>query len=262
MAIHRSLHGPPAHASDPRASVRGGADREHAHFRRILYEGKTLVAELPGVAIPLARLRRHGVPIGATTDLVIEGYPRSANSFAVAAFRMAQPRAVRVAHHVHAPAQVIAAVRAGIPAMVLIRDPEEAVLERMLVRPWLDVAQAVRAYLRFYRPLLRYRERFVTGWFPDVTSDFGTVIRRVNDRFHTSFQAFRHIEANVQACFDAMERYWLRRVGPGLEFELRVGRPSQLRDQMKEGLRARYRSVRSEAESARALYERFTGSAS
>jgi hypothetical protein len=188
------------------------------------------------------------------------GYPRSANSFAVAAFRMAQRRAVRVAHHVHAPAQVIAAVRAGIPAMVLIREPEEAVLERMLVRPWLDVAQAVRAYLRFYRPLFRHRGSFVTGRFPDVTSDFGTVIRRVNERFDTSFQEFRHLDTNVQACFDGMERDWLQRVGPGLELEMRVGRPSELRDEMKERLRPRYRSVRSEAAAAQALYDRFTES--
>ena len=35
--------------------------------------------------------------VGEDTDIVIEGYPRSANTFAVAAFRLAQPATPRIA---------------------------------------------------------------------------------------------------------------------------------------------------------------------
>ena len=40
------------------------------------------------------------------TELVIEAFPRSANTFATVAFQLSQPAPVRVAHHLHAPAQV------------------------------------------------------------------------------------------------------------------------------------------------------------
>ena len=44
------------------------------------------------------------------TQLVIEGFPRSANTFAVITFWHLQPKKVIVAHHQHVPAQIIRAV--------------------------------------------------------------------------------------------------------------------------------------------------------
>jgi hypothetical protein len=62
------------------------------------------------------------------TQLVIEGFPRSGNSFARRAFVMAQNESshkTRIAHHIHVPAQVVRAARWRIPTLVLIRrDPE------------------------------------------------------------------------------------------------------------------------------------------
>ena len=208
---------------------------------RAVYGVMTLVAQHPRAALPVARLRGHGVVLGPGTDILIEGYPRSANSFAVAAFALAQPHPVQIAHHTHAPAHVIAAVRRGIPALVLIREPEDAVLEFVIVRPHLSVRQALRGYLRFYRPLLPHRAGFVVGPFPEVTTDFGAVIARVNERFGTSFVPFRHTPENEQACFDAMDGYWRGRVGSGVVLERVVGRPSNVREEMKERLRERFR---------------------
>jgi len=41
------------------------------------------------------------------TDLCVEGFPRSANSFAVGAFEHAQPEPLSIAHHNHVPAPVL-----------------------------------------------------------------------------------------------------------------------------------------------------------
>jgi hypothetical protein len=204
------------------------------------YDAMSIVARYPGLALPAARRRGHGVVLGPGTDILIEGYPRSANSFAVAAFRMAQPHPVEVAHHTHAPAHVIAAVRRGIPAIVLIREPEDAVLEFVIVKRSLTVRQALRGYVRFYRPLLAHRGGFVVGSFPEVTSDFGAVIRRVNDRFGTAFALFEHTDDNVRACFEAMDGYWRDRLGSGERLERVVGRPSEVRERIKAGMRASY----------------------
>src|SRR5207253_1895092 len=101
----------------------------------------------------------------------------------VAAFRMAQPLAVRIAHHLHAPGHVIAGIRRRLPVLVLVREPEEAVLEYVIRRPSLTLSQAIRGYIRFYEPLLAHRDRFVTGTFEEVTTDLAAVIRRINRRF-------------------------------------------------------------------------------
>ncbi len=207
---------------------------------RLRYEVKTLVAQHPVLALPVARRRGHGVLVNADTDILIEGYPRSANSFSVAAFELAQGRPVRIAHHVHAPAHVIAAARAGIPAIVLIRDPGDSVPEFVIAKPHVTIAQALRGYVRFYEPLMRHWDRFVVGRFQDVTTDFGAVIRRVNCRFGTDFREFQHTEENVRICFAAMERYWEGRIGRGPQLERVVGRPSAPRDRIKSELRRAY----------------------
>jgi hypothetical protein len=225
---------------------------------RAAYEAKTLVARSPRLALPIARWRGHGVVVAGATDIAIEGYPRSANNFAVAAFVMAQPGPVRVAHHVHAPAHVIAAMGLGIPTLVLVRDPEDAVLELVIRRPALSIRQALRGYLRFYRPLLAHRDGFVVGSFVDVTSDFGAVIRRVNERFGASFAEFEHTRENVRACFDDIERHY-RTVTSERDLERIVGRPSALRDAMKDELRPAYHdaALRDVREAAERLFETF-----
>src|SRR5437773_4880663 len=108
---------------------------------RMLYEAKTIVAAHRLFALPLARARGRNHPIGPDTEIVIEGFPRSATSFAVAAFQMAQDHTVDIAHHTHSPSQVIEAVRRGIPTLLLVREPEDAILSHVVRRPELTVAQ-------------------------------------------------------------------------------------------------------------------------
>ncbi len=187
-------------------------------LRQATYEAMSVVAVYPRLALPAARWGGHGELLDRDTDMLIEGYPRSGNSFAVAAFRLAQPRPVRVAHHVHAPAHVVAATRAGIPALVVIRRPHEAVTEFVATKPSISVGQALRGYVRFYAPLLRVQGGFVVGEYREVTSDFGAVIERINRRFGTSFLRFEHTQENLRACLEAMDRYWKGREGPGLPF--------------------------------------------
>lgn len=228
-------------------------------LRRAAYEAKTVVARYPSLALPIAR-RRHGIPFGAETEIVIEGFPRSGTSFAVAAFHLAQHRPVNVACHVHAPAQVTAAVKAAVPALVVVREPEDTVLSFVIRNPHLTISQGVRGWLRFYEPLLRHAAAFVVGLFPAVTSDFGEVTRRVNRRFGTSFAEFEHTAENVRRCFREIDGDYERRVGTGPALERIVARPSEYRKEIKERMRGSYRSrslsrLRSRAEE---VYESYT----
>ena len=210
-----------------------GAERRR---RSLAYDLKTRVAAKPTLALPLARFRHHGVVLSDATQVVIEGYPRSANSFSVVAFEVAQGRRTAIAHHTHAPAHVLEAVKRRVPTIVLARDPAEAAVEFLLVRRELTAPQALLGYVRFYEPLARAADRFVVGLFPQVTTDFGVVMSALNRRAGTSFVPFEHSEANVRRCFDAMQHYWEGRVG-GDELERRVGRPSESRDAMKREVR-------------------------
>jgi len=148
-------------------------------IHRARREARPFIGRWPSAA---RRFRTGEFPTRAT-EVCIEGFLRSGNTFAVIAFQHAQPRQVSIAHHVHAAGAVIAAVRMGTPTIVLIRPPEESVLSYVTRWPELTIGHALRGYTRFYAPLVAHRDRFVIGRFDEVTTDLGMVMRRVNKRF-------------------------------------------------------------------------------
>jgi hypothetical protein len=165
------------------------------------------------------------------TQLVIEGFPRSANTFARVAFNTAQSGRVRIAHGLHVPAQVVRAAQWRIPTLVLIRKPKDAVLS-FAIRDPISVDQALRYYISFYETSEKYRDAYVLGLFEEVTEDFGEVIRRINNRFKTTFAPFSHDEPNVDGVFARIEKNSRKRFGE-TSLENRASRPFASREKLK-----------------------------
>lgn len=186
----------------------------------------------PALFFPLYYLRGgrgSRLPVRRDTELVIEGYPRSGNTFALVAFRFAQGRDVVTADHLHVPAQIKRAARYGIPICLLIREPEDMVRSLVVKHSFIRPKDALRGYLGFYRACYRYRDRFVVAKFEEVTADFGAVTDRINARFGTSFHRFENREANIRRVFAALDERnrWLR----GNDFT--VARPNGTKDAVK-----------------------------
>lgn len=227
-----------------------------------LYEGLTAVGRYPWLALRLQRIRRSGELIDEGTDVMIEGYPRCALSCAEAAFRLAQePRPSRIAHHTHLPAHVIESVRRGIPTMVLIRHPDDAVVSQLIRKPEMSVRAALRGYIRFYAPLLTYADRVVVATFDEVISDFGGVIRRLNDRFGTDFAEFVHSPEHMARIEQEIaEDYQLRMMGDPERLHRTIPWPSGRRAALRPSVRDRYEAQATASLRRRAakLFEEFT----
>jgi hypothetical protein len=173
--------------------------------RHLRWGLRSRIAEHPFVYLPLARLKYGQQVVGSESKLVIDGFTRSGVPFAVIAFQASQRTPVRVAHTLHAPAHVAAAVRRRIPTLVTIRDPEAAVLSAIIREPYVTAEQGLRAWIRFYTRILAYRDGFVLGMFDDVVADYGRVIRQINEKFGTGFDEFVHTDQNVETCFEIIE---------------------------------------------------------
>jgi hypothetical protein len=247
-----------------RWEFRTAADGDDGRLRgNVGYLVKTFVAERPLLSLVTGRVRRPALALRGDTDVVIEGYPKSANSFVAHAFAMVQPRPIRVSHHIHAPGQVVVAARRRLPVLVLVRSPVDAAARVAVVRPAVSLRLLLRGWVRFYAPLLRWRRSFVVGRFDEVTSDLGSVIVRMNERFGTRFVPFEHTSDNLAATFRALEDDWASRIAPDdPAFEFHVNRPSAARaaltEELAERLRGpRYASLRARAED---LFDRITAS--
>ncbi|SDC38755.1 hypothetical protein SAMN05660690_1221 [Geodermatophilus telluris] len=193
------------------------------------------------------------------TAIVIEGFLRSGNTFSVAAFRVANGHDLHVGRHLHGAPHVLRAVRLGLPTVVLVREPGDAVLSYLIRRDSLTPHDAVLEYLDFYRTAWPAREGFVVGPFDRVTGDFGGVIDEVNARFGTSFMRFEHTPENEANAFRLVED--MNRLESGGEVvETHVGRPSGARARRKEELRELLSRPRTAARlrEAEALFQRYT----
>jgi hypothetical protein len=142
---------------------------------------------------------------------------------------------------------------------VLIRKPRDAVLS-FAIRDPISVDQALRYYSSFYETVERYRDAYVLGLFEEVTEDFGRVIRRINDRFDTTFAVFHHNERNVEGVFARLERNSKKKPG-GVAWQNRVPRPFAAREKLKRELAHELENPKRRALMARAetIYERLTG---
>jgi hypothetical protein len=109
-------------------------DRAGLGIRRGRWTVRSRLAEHPAY-MPIARGRHGEAVVSEATQLVIDGFTRSASTFAVVAFQLAQPRPVRVGHHLHAPGQVIRAERHGVPVLLTLRPPEDTVLSLVVPSP-------------------------------------------------------------------------------------------------------------------------------
>lgn len=242
------------------ASVRVGSRREAGRAHRVVPAGlrHRLDAWLLGGrrrARLYARLRRRVrlSIVGPGTRIVIEGYPRSANTYAATAFRLAN-EGQRYASHLHSPLNVELGIRRGIPVVVLLRDPLDAVVSELQFEPRLPADLAVRAYIGFYRRVAPLLDRVLLVSFETATTDFGRVIDAVNTRFGTDFHRYEPTaahEGEVRAMIDWEDRLFRGEV-PGTHRT--VARPDSERDVEKPELQ-RLLTRSPHLETARLLYK-------
>lgn len=178
-----------------------------AEARRILGRYPKLYFALGGLRGEVFQKRK----VTKDTDIVIDGYPRSTNSFAVGAFRHAQSTPVEIAHHLHVPAQIVRSCELGIPTILLIRHPVDAIVSyRALHREGemvegesrdplrMGFSPFFRSWIDFYETTLDHRKSVVVALFDEVIRDFGKIVERVNSKYERSFHPFKHTDRNVR----------------------------------------------------------------
>lgn len=202
------------------------------------------------------RPKLQTIAINDQTEIVIEGFPRSGNTFAVAAFQYAQARPVKIARHCHAPAQVLEGTLRGLPVVVLKREPVSAVSSLLMRNFRLPIEIALDRYSWFYRSISPVLDKVVMVDFQELISDYGTAIARINDQFGTSFASYRNSNEADHEVFKLVEQMEKEDSG-GVLRETHVARPSEKRQLLAAEIRRELESARwaSQLGACRDLYE-------
>lgn len=218
--------------------------------------GRRLLWGHPERFRPIGILRGRGDVTATDYDLWIDGFPRSANTFAAKSFQLANP-SVKIRSHRHLPPFVIQSLRDGKPGMLMMRRPEDAVLSWAIF--WqVRVDICLDYYLDFHRALLPHVPDLFLARFEEVTTRFDEVIQRFNRHFGTNYTPMMHDAETLARCHAEMDRELIE--WRGFVDEMRIPRPSPQRAAVKRDVAQRLRespALARKLETANELYRAF-----
>jgi len=137
------------------------------------------------------------VIVNKKTKLVVEGFPRSANTFAYNLFEKVfinmglNPK--RIAHHTHSAAQIIYGVKHKIPVVVLIREPISAVTSLIIMKNlknknFREISDLyLKQYISFYNKIKEQKDNVIVADFKEIINDYNRIIERVNNKYRRNF---------------------------------------------------------------------------
>lgn len=198
--------------------------------------------------------RRHRkVFVSRDSDILVEGFPRSGNTYSVWALKLSNAD-IKVSSHMHAAAHVFLAIRYGIPVLILLRHPEDAARSLLIRRPNLSPKRVLNDYIDFYQSIESYASQIVIGKFETVSEDFGSIVGEINRRFRVAFQ-WPATEGDRERVLDAIDS--ANRLGHGGQVNpLFVPRPHHERELMKKDIS--FDDCEVEMNEASALYRRLS----
>lgn len=151
----------------------------------------------------------RSLSVDSKTELVIEGFPRSANTFSVLAFQRIQSRKIKLAHHLHVPSQILRGLKLGIPIMLLIRNPKDVTISYSIHYPSVPLEQILREYIDYYTFLYNFRSAYSVACFEEIISDYEKIINRLNCKFRTNFISRKLSSQEEEEIFNKIRKLYV-----------------------------------------------------
>lgn len=129
----------------------------------------------------------HRQIVTKNTDLCIEGYPSSGNTFIYFLIKSLNP-SLRIGNLTHSIANVKLALKYNIPCVVLIREPLEAISSR-IVRFKQNIVHKkyIEEYIDFYKIVLDSKEKVIVINFNQIKENLTESIRLISKQTNFPF---------------------------------------------------------------------------
>jgi hypothetical protein len=170
------------------------------------------------------------------TDLVLEGFPRSGNTFSVDFIsHLNKNRNLSIAHHTHNNANLLLGIAMGVPTVALIRQPIDAISSYMIYSGK-SVELAAKDYYNFYEELLAHKTGIIFVKFDDVVQNMNLVINQINSKYGLELQLSTNLTDDSKFVQN-MDRERAKKTRSESEYIKTVGAPTEGREIMKDEIR-------------------------
>lgn len=178
----------------------------HPALRRVLRKAKYAVGDQPALMPLFLRLTPEGTrrAITDSTDIVIEGFPRSGNTFAVFALRTANPQ-LSIASHIHHHGPIKIALKRSLPLLVVVREPVACLSSYLIAGPHGRPRDVLEEYCGYHKALLETDDAALIATFDQVTNNYARVVQRLNNRFGLTLDPYKNTAENDAEVFAAIK---------------------------------------------------------
>ena len=176
------------------------------------YRLRRFIRRFPALHLPFLRRKwekweseREGgkppsVVVSGETRVVVDGFPRSGNSFFVALLAVTQPPELKMSHHLPSAAHIKEGVKRKLPVIVILREPREAVLAYCAYDRNIPLSESLLDWISFYGQVSTLPTRsYALARFEKFIEDGDEVVQDVNGVFEGMLSAFDHALGEVDA---------------------------------------------------------------
>lgn len=210
----------------------------------------------------LNSIKSKTLKVNRCNDLVIEGFPRSANSYIVFLLQELCSIELHIAHHVHRPTQLILGIEYNIPCVLMIRKPVDACTSFSIRHPNVSIKESLNKYLTFHNELINYRQHIHVISFDDFVADpINTCTERLKDILEFVDLKPRDKNLILKKVIQSIEDH-SKHNNKGSINEKRISRPSKIRSlEKKEIIENIYadKYLKELLSKANEIYNTFTG---
>lgn len=106
-------------------------------------------------------IKRNNFIVNNKTQIVIEGFPKSGNSYLEAYFKVLNKKII-IAHHTHSIAQIKLGLKNNIPVIVLIREPLNVTRSMSAsFKQKIGIKFIIKEYINFYKILQPIKKKII-----------------------------------------------------------------------------------------------------
>lgn len=121
-----------------------------------------------------------------STDLCIEGFPRSGNTYLENLIKKMAP-SLNLVSHKHSSGHVKEALHLGVPIVIIVRDPADAVTSQFI---WTsrgegsDAPKIIKHYIQFYSYVELVKKQVILVDFSSLTENVSISLEKINSILH------------------------------------------------------------------------------
>ena len=206
--------------------------------------------------IAFFRQTNKKILVNKKTDIVIEGFWRCGNHFAVHAFLFSQKKQMVIAHHFHASAQIKMAVKLNIPTIILIRNPYDCISSSLIFSPDKNPLFFIKYYKVFYSSLEKIKQKCIVSDFKSTTENFDKIIELVNRKYKSDFEVFDNQSKNINIVLKNIRNENIKSMTRNLNDEIAI--PSDHKKKLKsDNITLLKRNYKKEMKELYSIYDKF-----